>query len=269
MISNTRFTLLALAAAAAASAQYSGRWGGGNYDGSGGYSGGDDDVDYYGANQFGRKQGGASQAFIDGRQKVLIAHGVLAALTFVILFPVGSILIRLGTFRGVWIIHGGLQLFAYIVYIVAFGLGVWMVNNIPHNLLDHYHPVIGIVVFVLLFFQPILGVVHHLKFKKYSRRTVWSYGHLWLGRIVITLGIINGGLGMLLASDAPAFLGFRPTQGQIIAYSVVAGIMWLLWVAAAIIGERRRKQAPAVAAKDAELDDGSPPPYNHHKSRFA
>jgi hypothetical protein len=178
-------------------------------------------------------------------------------------------MIRLGNFGGAWIVHGVFQLFAYVVYIVAFGLGVWMVNNIPYDLMDHYHPIIGIVVFVLLFFQPILGFVHHLKFKKYSRRTVWSYGHLWLGRIVITLGIINGGLGMLLASDAPAFLSFRPTQGQIIAYSVVAGIMWLLWVAAAIIGERRRKQTPVVAAKDAELDDGSPPPYKQDKSRFA
>lgn len=75
---------------------------------------------------------------------------------------------------------------------------------------------------------------------------------------------------MLLASDAPAFLAFRPTKGQIIAYGVVAGIMWLAWVAAAIVGERRRKGAPA-AAKEAEIEsaDGSPPPYRSHKSRFA
>jgi hypothetical protein len=178
-------------------------------------------------------------------------------------------MIRLGTSRGVWLVHGIFQLFAYIVYIVAFGLGVWMVNNIPYNLLDSYHPIIGIVVFVLLFFQPILGFVHHLQYKKHSRRTIWSYGHLWLGRIVITLGMINGGLGMLLASDAPAFLSFRPTQGQAIAYGVIAGLMWLFWVAAVVIGERRRARAPAVAAKDTEMDDGSPPPYRHHKSRFA
>jgi hypothetical protein len=147
---------------------------------------------------------------------------------------------------------------------------VWMINNIPYNLLDYYHPIIGIIVFVLLFFQPILGFVHHVKDKKHSRRTIWSYGHLWLGRIVITLGIINGGLGMLLASDAPAFLAFRPSRGQIGAYGVVAGIMWLAWVAAAIIGERRRKGAPMAAKEaEAESEDGSPPPYTPHKSRFA
>lgn len=265
MTPNMRSALLCLATAHTASAQFSNRWGGGNF---GGYGPGGNSNNYGGP--YGSGRGGPSQSFIDSRQKILIAHGVLAALAFVLFFPVGSILIRLGSFRGVWLVHGIFQLFAYIVYIVAFGLGVWMVNNIPYNLLDYYHPIIGIVVFVLLFFQPILGFVHHVKCKKHSRRTVWSYGHLWLGRIVITLGIINGGLGMLLASDAPAFLAFRPTKGQIIAYGVVAGIMWLAWVAAAIVGERRRKGAPA-AAKEAEIEsaDGSPPPYRSHKSRFA
>jgi hypothetical protein len=205
---------------------------------------------------------------MESRHKLIIAHGVLAALAFVILFPVGSILIRLGSFRGVWIIHGLFQLFAYLVYIAAFGIGVWMINNIPVNLLDNYHPIIGIVVFVLLFFQPILGFIHHLKFKKYSRRTVWSYGHLWLGRILITLGMINGGLGLLLASDAPASTGFAPTRSQVIAYGVIAGVMWLLWASASIYGERKRKIS-RKAALNKEVDNGSPPPYDPNKEHYA
>jgi hypothetical protein len=185
---------------------------------------------------------------------ILTVHGVLAALAFVLLFPVGSILIRVSRFRGIWLVHGIFQLFAYIVYIVAFGLGVWMVNNIPYNLLNNYHPIIGIILLALLFFQPVLGYIHHVQYKKYSRRTIWSYGHLWLGRIVITLGMINGGLGMLLASDAPAFLSFRPTRAQIIAYGVIAGIMWLLWMAAVVVGEMRRARTPAATPKEAEVD---------------
>jgi hypothetical protein len=262
MTFSTRAALFCLATANLASAGYGGTWGGGSR--YGWWNNNDDDDDNFGP--YGSYRGAPSQSFIDSRQKILIAHGVLAALAFVIFFPVGAIVIRLGTFRGAWLVHGIFQLFAYIVYIVAFGLGVWMVNNIPHNLLDSYHPIIGITVFVLLFFQPILGFVHHLQYKKYNCRTIWSYGHLWLGRIVITLGMINGGLGMLLASDAPAFLAFRPNKSQIIAYGVVAGIMWLLWVAAAIIGERRRAKTAPVAKKEAEMDDGSPPPY---KERFA
>jgi len=66
-------------------------------------------------------------------------------------------------------------------------------------MLNQAHPIIGIVLFVLLFFQPLLGFLHHFMFKKHGRRMVWSYGHIWLGRIIITLGIINGGLGLQLA----------------------------------------------------------------------
>lgn len=179
------------------------------------------------------------QAFLNDREKKLIAHGVLASLAFVIFFPMGSILIRLASFPGVWLVHGLFQAFAYIVYICAFGIGIWFVKHIPVSLLDHYHPVIGILVFCLLFFQPILGLLHHFQFKKYNRRTIWSYGHLWLGRIVITLGMINGGLGMLLATETGFFV---PSRGQKIAYGVVAGIMWLLWVFSSVIGETKRSR---------------------------
>ncbi|KAF2995225.1 hypothetical protein E8E13_002247 [Curvularia kusanoi] len=159
-------------------------------------------------------QGGPSQSFINSRQQVLIAHGVLASLAFVILFPVGSILIRLGSFRGAWLIHGLFQVFTYLVYTAAVGIGIWLAQQAPAQvgLFDRYHPIIGLVLFAMLFFQPIMGYVHHLKFKRYKRRTIWSYEHLWVGRIAITLGMINGGLGLLLAYDAP--LGFAPSQGQ-------------------------------------------------------
>lgn len=81
-------------------------------------------------------------------------------------------------------------------------------------------------------------------FKKYQRRQVWSYFHIWLGRILITLGIINGGLGLRLANN---------TKTGEIAYGVVAGIIWLVWMVAAVYGEIKRKKAPA---------NRNPPPYS-------
>ncbi|KAH6644678.1 integral membrane protein [Boeremia exigua] len=236
MILGLRAVLLALAVKTV-SAQYGP---GGRY-GPGGSSSNSDGSDANGA--FGSRQGGPSQSFVSSRQKVLIAHGVLASLAFVILFPVGSILIRLGSFRGAWLIHGLFQVFAYLVYTAAVGIGIWLAQQAPAEvgLLDSYHPIIGLFLFATLIFQPIMGYVHHLKYKKYQRRTLWSYGHLWLGRVAITLGMINGGLGLLLAYDAP--LGFAPSQGQVIAYGIIAAIMWLLYVTAAVIGERRRSIA--------------------------
>lgn len=226
--------LISFTAATTASAQYGpdGQYGSGGSNNNGGFGGGN--------NGGSGSRGGPSQTFIDSRQKVLITHGVMASLAFVILFPAGSILIRLGSFRGAWLIHGLFQIFAYLVYTAAVGIGIWLAQQAPAqvDLLHSYHPIIGLVLFAVLFFQPIMGYVHHLRYKKYQRRTLWSYGHLWLGRIAITLGMINGGLGLLLAYDAP--LGFAPSRGQVIAYGIVAALMWLLYVSTAIVGERRR-----------------------------
>ncbi|ORY13387.1 hypothetical protein BCR34DRAFT_599924 [Clohesyomyces aquaticus] len=249
MMSSSASVLLALATTAFA--QYPGGYGpGGGGGGPGGYGGGN--YGPFGGGNNGANGGfGSFQTFLNDREKILIAHGVLAALAFVIFFPIGSILIRLASFPGVWLVHGLFQLFAYLVYIAAFGIGVWLVNGIPVNLWDHYHPIIGVVVLVLLFFQPVLGMIHHFQFKKYNRRTIWSHGHLWLGRILITLGMINGGLGMLLATETGFFV---PSKGQMIAYGVIAGIMWLLWVFSSVIGERRRSRGRDSAERARSID---------------
>ena len=87
-------------------------------------------------------------------------------------------------------------------------------------------------------------------FKKYSRRTVWSYGHLWLGRAAITLGIINGGLGLQLADN---------THKGEVAYAVVAAVMYLLYVGSIVIGESKRRRAmtnyPAGSDKGVQMEN--------------
>ncbi|KAJ4348955.1 hypothetical protein N0V95_005003 [Ascochyta clinopodiicola] len=174
------------------------------------------------------------------RRTMLIAHGVLASLAFVILFPAGAIAIRLASFPGIVWIHAGFQIFAYLVYIAALGLGAYIASEM--EMLDHYHPVIGIVVFIALFLQPIFGYLHHALFKKYQSRTIWSYVHIWLGRVAITLGIINGGLGLQWADSMNT-----SSRGGIIAYAVIAVVVWLAWVAATVVGERRRTRKLADA----------------------
>lgn len=67
---------------------------------------------------------------MEKQRKMLIAHGVLAALAFVIFFPAGAIAIRLASFPGVVWFHAAFQVFAYLVYIVAFGLGVYIASEL-------------------------------------------------------------------------------------------------------------------------------------------
>ena len=57
-------------------------------------------------------------------------HGVLGALAMVVLFPAGSIFMRVipGRFA-IWI-HALAQLVAYVVYIAAVGLGLYLVREV-------------------------------------------------------------------------------------------------------------------------------------------
>jgi len=167
------------------------------------------------------------------------AHGVLASLALVFFFPMGAIIVRLLPGKWTVAIHIAFQVTGYLLFTVAVGLGIYIAQAVDfpnYSLLHQAHPIIGLVVFSLITFQPILGLLHHRYFKKYKRRTVWSYGHLWLGRIVITLGIINGALGLDLADNS---------EGGLIAYSIIAAIFWLAWMGAAVYGEiKRRRKAP-------------------------
>jgi hypothetical protein len=85
-------------------------------------------------------------------------------------------------------------------------------------------------VFALLAFQTAFGLVHHILFKRKGQRQIWSYAHIWTGRTLVTLGIINGGLGMQLGNVSKA--------GKI-AYGVLAGLIWIVWMAVAVVSEFR------------------------------
>jgi hypothetical protein len=66
---------------------------------------------------------------IQQQKRMIVAHGILAALAFVVLFPAGAISIRLCNFPGIIWLHAAFQVFAYIVYLAAFGLGVYIANQ--------------------------------------------------------------------------------------------------------------------------------------------
>lgn len=186
---------------------------------------------------------------VSKQNHMIYAHGALAALAFVALFPIGGILIRVASFTGLIWVHAALQLVAYLIYIVAFGLGVYMASQ--ERLLTNAHPIIGIVLFIILLAQPVFGILHHRLFKKYGHRTLWSYAHLSVGRIAILLGLINGGLGLRLA-DA--------SRSAKIAYGVCAALVGVVYIAAVVFGERRKRNAPPTydhSQKDTQMQNGS------------
>ncbi|KAG8169741.1 hypothetical protein KVR01_000486 [Diaporthe batatas] len=239
-------TVLAIATLAHSTLAQFGGWGGGGsgygggdsgsgYSGYGGSSSGDDDGDGYG-DSYGLGFGAGFDYETAERRRS--AHGIIAAIAFVILFPLGAIFLRIIPGRWSVRIHYFVQIIAWLLYIAGFALGVILLRMLPsggQSLLSsspaNAHPVIGIVVFIMLAFQPLFGYLHHRQFKRYQRRSMSSHLHLWDGRIAIALGIINGGLGLRLA-------GARETLK--LAYTIVAAIMGGAWVILALISECRK-----------------------------
>ncbi|KAH6672797.1 hypothetical protein EV126DRAFT_435670, partial [Verticillium dahliae] len=133
-------------------------------------------------------------------------HGILALVAFVALFPLGAVLMRLVPGRmSIWF-HAVTQLAALALFIASIGLGAYIVNLVQDGgfpLLDDdlvvAHVGIGSALGVVFILMPIMGYLHHRYFKKVGRRTGWSYLHLAGGRVGITLGIINGGIGLAIA----------------------------------------------------------------------
>jgi hypothetical protein len=96
-------------------------------------------------------------------------------------------------------------------------------------------------------------------FKKYGRRTAVSHLHLWVGRIAITLGMIDGGFGFVLTKTRPTVLYL---------YGTCAILTWSAYVFCTVVGERRRsasrkrlleeeaKRIPSWQQIDVENHDG-------------
>ncbi|PKY00176.1 CBD9-like protein [Aspergillus campestris IBT 28561] len=178
-----------------------------------------------------------------GGNAMLIAHGFMMAIAFVLLFPLFALLVPLPIPISVAKIHAPLQVFALALAIAGAGLGIklWVSGGARKTA----HPIIGIVVIALLvLFQPAMGLLQHMHFRRTGGKSPFAYAHRWLGRVLIILGIINGGLGLRLAG-----IGSPGTpKGAMIAYSVIAGIVGLTYLAVhgfvAMKGGREKPESP-------------------------
>lgn len=167
--------------------------------------------------------------------RVVIVHATLMGAAFVLFMPLGVFLIRLTSFKNLVWYHAGIQVFAYLTALAAFGLGAWMATVTDAWSADNGHPILGTIIIALLLLQPVLGYVHHRIYVKEQKRTWWIYSHIWYGRALILLAVINGGLGLQLSDNT--------VKGEI-AYGVIAGVMFLLYLAVLGIAYMRKDKSP-------------------------
>ncbi|KAE8135659.1 hypothetical protein BDV38DRAFT_294516 [Aspergillus pseudotamarii] len=166
-----------------------------------------------------------------------VAHAVLMILVFVIFFPSFALMLHTGAHSRIVDFHAFCQLFTLALAISGFGIGISLAKTL--HLTGTYHPIIGMVaVPALILFQPAMGFLQHRYFHKTGKKSVFAYLHRWFGRSMIVLGIVNGGLGFHLAQNVTA----TAPVGAIIAYSVVAGIVGLVYVLVVIVLPLRKQR---------------------------
>ncbi|KAL2256513.1 hypothetical protein VTK26DRAFT_1558 [Humicola hyalothermophila] len=201
--------------------------------------------------------GGGPPFDIDEATRVRAVHGMLAAAAMVALFPGGAVLMRVLPGRLALWAHALAQMVALCVLVAGVAMGIRLVRIVRLPFVEggsilsdpdmNYHPIIGLVVAACLLLQPVLGFIHHAKFKQVRRRQVWSYLHLFNGRIFITLGIVNGALGLWQA---------RASGKLKSAYIGAAVAMWAVWMLVALWGECRRWVASRGGMRRRKVSDG-------------
>lgn len=88
--------------------------------------------------------------------------------------------------------------------------------------------------------QPWLGYWHHRRYRVLRRKTAWTHTHVWLGRILVVLGITNGGIGFSLASGGVAY----SHVGMIIyaTFASVAGLVMISLVLYTTLSSKGKKE---------------------------
>ena len=128
-------------------------------------------------------------------QSLILGHGVLAALTYLFLVPIGVMIARFYNRRPGSAVryHSYLQVLALLLTTVVFILGFFAVG--PRRNLTNPHHGIGVAIYVLLILQSVGGrLVKHIA----PRRSLRLQLHSWSGRIITILGIVQVPLGLTL-----------------------------------------------------------------------
>lgn len=90
----------------------------------------------------------------------------------------------------------------------------------------------GMALLGCLFIQPMTELLNAKFYQRYPKVIFLAHVHIWFGRLLLTAGIIQGGLGFAFSASLPyATVDWAPR----IVYGVLAVVVWILYVSFAIV----------------------------------
>ncbi|BFZ65026.1 hypothetical protein YB2330_006189 [Saitoella coloradoensis] len=149
----------------------------------------------------------------------IVAHAVFMLAAFFVLFPSGVVLLRVSQTWS-FVAHWTIQVIATLAAIIGAVIMIWYSLQDPgYKSFKNKHQILGLVIVCAMIPQVVMGWVHHLNYKKYQTRTAPSHLHMWLGRTVLILAVLNAGWGYRLGEN---------NKGAIAAWVVGAIVILML-----------------------------------------
>ncbi|KAK4974320.1 hypothetical protein LTR42_004962 [Elasticomyces elasticus] len=182
-------------------------------------------------------------------------HGFIMSLCFVIIFPVGALVLR--ALQRV-ILHAVVQ--AIGLFLVCCATAGGIVVSMQYNRSKNFasaHQIIGILLLLALFAQLGLGIVHHRLYKKTQQPTKMGKIHLYMGPAILILGIINAPIGFVFAGEGRLSLPF------VLVLLLMAIVYISVRFGAKLCGRGRKRQVAPVGGAEGyqQPNFGSSGPY--------
>ncbi|PPJ54842.1 hypothetical protein CBER1_07857 [Cercospora berteroae] len=153
-------------------------------------------------------------------KRVMTAHGVVASLSWAVVMPLGAIAMRKVPSSKAWLMHAAIMTLGLLMWTSAFAMGLWDVAQWKSDVSKFMHTIIGTAVFAFAWLQPILGVAHHYMWAKTHKRSLVSALHVYFGRLLISVSMVNGAIGLSMANIE------GPKKW---AYGVLVALIWIAY----------------------------------------
>lgn len=103
------------------------------------------------------------------------------------------------------------------------------------------HTQIGTAVCWAMLIQPALGWFHHRHYLRHQARGAVSHAHVWYGRALVLLGLVNVGLGLQLTSASATLMG---------VYAILAAVVGAFYASIKIFMLMMRRNAAARSEEE-------------------
>ncbi|KAL6303522.1 hypothetical protein BKA93DRAFT_818015 [Sparassis latifolia] len=160
-------------------------------------------------------------------EKLIVAHGIICVIGFLVLLPAGALLARyFRTFTTKWFKAHWIVQFAFggVIILVGWGLGIAAVQQSFSGHFNDDHKKWGLALFVLYILQIVLGaVIHYWKpgfFLLGGRRPIQNYFHAVFGLVIIGLSFYQVRTGYRDEWEISTGRGI----------SNAANIVWYIWI---------------------------------------